>query len=271
MTASVQTNVVTVTGEQTCDATHAEPVDLEAQNSGFRRHARQQSMGSRLSSSSIARAAATDLPDEECYAMASSFGRACPERYVALLVTLAVEVPVSLLIGTGSDSLVQSIGLDRYTLLMAFLPLTSAISGNVGLQASTLTTRALASKHCTRTNLWKWFRTELAAAMFLAAGCGLAVFLLAFVWTVADSKKDTDLGFAITIALSQVFSISIAGVTGTLAPVFFSFVCGRDAGKWAGPLETAVQDIAGTFAVVYVAQWILIFFVKLGISPAATA
>merc|ERR1712217_73803 len=147
---------------------------------------------------------------------------------VALLVTLAVEVPVSLLIRTGSSSLVESIGLDRYTLLMAFLPLTSAISGNVGLQASTLTTRALASKHCTRTNLWKWFRTELAAAMFLAAGCGLAVFLLAF-------------------------------------------VCGRDAGKWAGPLETAVQDIAGTFAVVYVAQWIMIAFVELGISPAASA
>merc|ERR1712066_1198575 len=124
---------------QSCDATHAESVDVEAQNSGVRRHT------SRLSSSSIARAAATDLPDEECYAMASSFGRACPERYVALLVTLAVEVPVSLLIGTGSDSLVQSIGLDRYTLLMAFLPLTSAISGNVGLQASTAQKRTYGS------------------------------------------------------------------------------------------------------------------------------
>jgi hypothetical protein len=37
----------------------------------------------------------------------------------------------------------QLVGPDRYTLLMAFLPLTSAISGNVGLQASSLTTRAI--------------------------------------------------------------------------------------------------------------------------------
>mmetsp|Transcript_31439 Transcript_31439/g.57041 ORF Transcript_31439/g.57041 Transcript_31439/m.57041 type:complete len:282 (+) Transcript_31439:36-881(+) len=212
-----------------------------------------------------------DLPAEERYAMAGSMGRACPERYIALLVTLAVEVPVTFLVGTGSSSLVDHLGLDRYTMLMAFLPLTSAISGNVGLQASTLTTRAISSKHCTKETFCQWFRTEVFAALILAVGCGFAVFLLAFVWSLADKTKDTDLGFAITVGLSQVFSIAVAGITGTLAPVFFSIVCGLDAGKWAGPLETAIQDIAGTFAVVYVAQWILLFFVKVGISPATPA
>lgn len=271
MAASVQTKEVT--GKQAYVATDARSVDLEAANADCRRSSRGSSFSvhTRMSTASIARAALADVPDEECYAMASSFGRACPERYLALLVTLAVEVPVSLLIGAGSSSLVQSIGLDRYTLLMAFLPLTSAISGNVGLQASTLTTRAIASKHCTTTTLWQWFRTEVVAALILAVGCSFAVFLLAFIWTCADTSKDTDLGFALTVGLSQFFSISVAGVTGTLAPVFFSFVCRRDAGKWAGPLETAVQDIAGSFAVVYVAQWILIFFVRIGISPAAAA
>merc|ERR1712176_1154528 len=122
-----------------------------------------------------------------------------------------------------------------------------------------------------RTNLWQWFYIEVVTALILAVGCSFAVFLLAFIWTFADKSKHTDLGFALTIGLAQFFSISVAGVTGTMAPVFFSFVCGRDAGKWAGPLETAVQDIAGTFAVVYVAQAILMFFVEIGISPAAAA
>jgi len=214
---------------------------------------------------------AEEAPDAERYAMAGCMARACPERYIALLVTLAIETPVTLLVGSGSSGLVSHLGLDRYTLLMAFLPLTSAISGNVGLQASTLTTRAISTEHCTRATLGKWFCTEILSALILAVGCGFAVFVLAFLWTFTDKSKATDLGFAITIGLAQAFSIAVAGVTGTLAPVLFSFVLKRDAGKWAGPLETAIQDIAGTFAVVYVAQWILIFFVKVGISPPAPA
>lgn len=221
--------------------------------------------------SSLQAAEVEPLPDAELYAMAGSMARACPERYIALLVTLAIETPVTLLVGSGSSSLISHIGLDRYTLLMAFLPLTSAISGNVGLQASTLTTRAISTKHCTRATLGKWFCTELGAALILAVACGFAVFLLAFLWSFLDKSKATDLGFAITIGLAQVFSISVAGITGTLAPVLFSMVFKRDAGKWAGPLETAVQDIAGTFAVMYVAQWILTFFVRVGISPPAPA
>merc|ERR1712007_204888 len=99
-----------------------------------------------------------------------------------------------------------------------------AISGNVGLQASTLTTRAISTGHCTRENLLKWLRTELGAAVVLAFGCGLAVFLLAFIWTAFDDSNQADVGFAITVGLAQVFSITVAGITGTLAPVLFSFV-----------------------------------------------
>eukprot|EP00931_Biecheleriopsis_adriatica_P017600 TRINITY_DN12564_c0_g1_i1.p1 TRINITY_DN12564_c0_g1~~TRINITY_DN12564_c0_g1_i1.p1 ORF type:complete len:297 (+),score=42.22 TRINITY_DN12564_c0_g1_i1:84-893(+) len=230
-----------------------------------------------LTSSAILRGEETEESETdseevaEKYANMGIWGRACPERYLALLVTLAIETPVSLLVGEGSGPLVGRIGLARYTLFIAFLPLTSAISGNVGLQASTLTTRAITTGHCTRKNLSKWFCKELGAAVVLAWGCGIAVFLLAFIWTAVDKSNETDAGFAITVGLAQVFSITVAGITGTLAPVLFSFVLKRDSGKWSGPLETAVQDIAGTFAVVYVAQWILLFFIKVGVSPATPA
>ena len=55
-----------------------------------------------------------------------------PERFVALAVTLLVEIPVFLMIFGGSDELTEAIGLRRYQLLMSFLPLSSAISGNCG-------------------------------------------------------------------------------------------------------------------------------------------
>mmetsp|Transcript_86632 Transcript_86632/g.226106 ORF Transcript_86632/g.226106 Transcript_86632/m.226106 type:complete len:80 (+) Transcript_86632:171-410(+) len=73
-----------------------------------------------------------------------------------------------------------------------------------------------------------------------------------------------------TVGLAQAFSIAIAGLTGTCAPLLFSFIFHGDAGKWAGPMETAIQDIAGSFAMVYVAQALLLQFVRLGLSPVNT-
>lgn len=51
-----------------------------------------------------------------------------------------------------------------------------------------------------------------------------------------------------------------AGITGTVAPILFTFIFRRDAGKWSGPLETAIQDIIGSFALVIVSYKILSFF-----------
>ena len=54
-----------------------------------------------------------------------------------------------------------------------------------------------------------------------------------------------------------VLSIVTAGLTGTIAPLLFSFLFKRDSGKWGGPLETAIQDIVGSFAMVIVSYHIL--------------
>jgi Mg/Co/Ni transporter MgtE len=209
-------------------------------------------------------ASTTDADD---YNSSGVWRRAFPERYLALLVTLALEIPVTLIVGGGSKDLVERIGLDRYTLLVAFLPLTSAIAGNVGLQASSLTTRAIALGHCTPRALRRWLLREVGAAVLLALACGLAVTIVASIWSTCYGTSD--LGFAITIGFAQIFSITIAGFTGSIAPLLFSFLVKSDPGKWAGPMETAVQDIAGAFAVVYIAQYMLLFFVGIGVSPPA--
>jgi len=224
--------------------------------------------------SSLRSQSTEDLNDEleknRRYAEAGPVARALPERYVALLVTLAVEVPVALIISSGSHDLKSLIGSDRYTLLMAFLPLTSAISGNVGLQASTLTCRAISHGDCSKASYCRWLWTEVKTALILALLTGVAVGLLALVWTSNTFEAGADLGFAMTVGLAQAFSIAIAGLTGTCAPLLFSFIFHGDAGKWAGPMETAVQDIAGSFAMVYIAQVLLLQFVRLGLSPVNT-
>jgi len=177
---------------------------------------------------------------------------AFPERQYALLLTMLLEVPVLLMITGGSDRLCALVGRSRYQLLVGFLPLTSAISGNVGLQASTLTTRAISHSHVTSDEFMTWFWHEVGAAAFLGIGMGLVLGSLAFV------ASQMDIAFGITIFVAQFISIVTAGVTGTFAPLLFSFVFHRDSGKWGGPLETAIQDIVGSFAMVVISYHILL-------------
>jgi Mg/Co/Ni transporter MgtE len=189
--------------------------------------------------------------ESEFYLQSSVLSRAFPERYSALIVTLILEIPVLLMISGGSDALCTLIGRSKYQLLVGFLPLTSAISGNVGLQASTLTTRAISHSHVTAADFTKWLRQEIGAAAFLGLGMGILL------GTIAYFASGSDAAFGITIFIAQILSIVTAGVTGTLAPLIFSFLFRRDSGKWGGPMETAIQDIVGGFAMVVVSYHIL--------------
>jgi Mg/Co/Ni transporter MgtE len=76
---------------------------------------------------------------------------------------------------------------------------------------------------------------------------------------VAYLSSSRDLTFVITIGMAQLLSILTAGLTGTMAPLIFSFVFHRDSGKWGGPLETAIQDIVGSFAMVILSYKMLMF------------
>jgi hypothetical protein len=196
--------------------------------------------------------------ESEFYKNSSIFARAFPERIFALTVTLIFEIPVLLMISGGSDALCGLVGRTRYQLLMGFIPLTSAISGNVGLQASTLTTRAISHRHVTTKSYFPWFVAEVGAAACL--GCGMG-FLLG---SIAFFASGMDLPFGLTIMFAQFISIVTAGFTGTFAPLLFSFIFKRDSGKWGGPLETAIQDIVGSFAMVVLSFHILKSF---GVGP----
>lgn len=178
---------------------------------------------------------------------------AFPERMFALTVTLIFEIPVLLMISGGSDALCELVGRSRYQLLMGFIPLTSAISGNVGLQASTLTTRAISHCHVTPDSYVPWFLQEIGAACVLGVGMGILL------GSVAFFASGMDVAFGLTILFAQFISIVTAGCTGTFAPLLFSFIFRRDSGKWGGPLETAIQDIVGSFAMVIISYHILKF------------
>jgi hypothetical protein len=105
--------------------------------------------------------------DAKEYLDSSIWKRAFPERLFALTVTLLFEIPVLLMVSGGSDRLCFLIGRTKYQLLLGFLPLSSAISGNVGLQSSTLTTRAISHGQVKVSNYKSWLFKEIGAALYL--------------------------------------------------------------------------------------------------------
>jgi len=215
--------------------------------------------------SSVRSISTEDFVEENCdskkYLYSSVVARAFPERFFALLVTLLVELPTLFMISGGSDRLCFILGRTKYQLLVAFLPLTSAISGNCGLQCSTLTTRAVSHTHVTKNSYTKWLNDEIAVAFLLGTGMGAVLGTFAYV------AAGNDIVFGTTIAIAQVLSILTAGLTGTLAPLIFTFIFHQDSGKWGGPLETAIQDIVGSFAMVVLSYYLLMFLGTGPVSP----
>lgn len=195
------------------------------------------------------------------YRESSILKRALPERFFALMVTFVVEIPVLLMVSGGSDRLCEMTGRSKYQLLMGFLPLSSAISGNVGLQASTLTTRAISHGHVKIDDFGVWLKKEVGAAIHLGLAMGFCLGATALV------LGGFSFPFGFTVMVAQFVSIVTAGLTGTLAPMLFSFVFERDPGKWGGPLETAVQDIVGSFAMVVLSYKILEILGPMEVEP----
>jgi hypothetical protein len=85
--------------------------------------------------------------------------------------------------------------------------------------------------------------------------------------TISYVASGMDFAFALTIFTAQLISILTAGITGTFAPLLFSFIFKRDSGKWGGPLETAIQDIIGSFAMIVISYHLLKFFGTRDIPP----
>ncbi len=84
---------------------------------------------------------------------------------------------------------------------------------------------------------------------------------------IAFQASGFDFAFGFTIFIANFISVFTAGLTGTLAPLLFTFLFKRDAGKWAGPIETAIQDIVGSFVMVILSYRILMLIGTNDIDP----
>ncbi|MFI5144385.1 MAG: magnesium transporter [Ignavibacteria bacterium] len=148
-----------------------------------------------------------------------------------VLITLGIELLAGLVIKLYDDTL------GRILLLASFMPIISAISGNTGLQAATITVRALATGHATLTRWWEPIKRSTQTSLIIGFACGIVIGIIAGLWYGKSL-------FGLLVGFSMFTSINISGLVGTSVPML-SKRLGFDPAITAGPFETAFQDVVG--------------------------
>lgn len=148
-----------------------------------------------------------------------------------LLGTMVLEMGAGLVIARFNQVL------EKIILLASFMPVISAVAGNVGLQAAAITVRALDTGQTSLKNSGKALLKEATVTLLMGAVCALVLGTIGLIW----SKK---LMFAIVIAIALGCSMLTACLMGTIIPMV-SKKLGFDPATTAGPFETAFQDIIG--------------------------
>jgi magnesium transporter len=151
-----------------------------------------------------------------------------------LLGTMAIELGAGLVISRFDEVLTQVI------LLASFMPVISAVSGNVGLQAAAIVVRGLDTGHVQTRRWGRQVSKELATTLLMALACGLTLGTVGAIWS-------NHIPFGLVIGGSMTCSMLTAGFMGTVIPML-SKKLGFDPAATAGPFETAFQDVVG-FAV----------------------
>ena len=152
------------------------------------------------------------------------------------------------LIGTGITALVlmffhNQFDLKVYTAAIAFVPMIAAISGNAGLQTSTIVVSGLATGHLVALRISQVFSREVRIALLVALSCGLIGGIMCAVlldMKAADNAVNSmRLVFAFGMAMFS--AIMVATTLGLFLPFLFRRI-GIDPAISSGPLVTTAND-----------------------------
>merc|ERR1719327_562642 len=174
-------------------------------------------------------------------------------RLTALLTTFALEMVVAFVFQAFTDTFNDFPG------LISFQPVISAISGNVGLQCSSVNVRALAIGLASVRKPLASVCPEVRAGLISGTIMALIIGAVSLWWNEVFTDGATwggSFAFAFAIGFGMFCSILSAAVTGSAAPLIFKR-CGFDPSAMAGPLETAFQDIIGGTVLLTVSAFIL--------------
>lgn len=168
-----------------------------------------------------------------------------------LLVTLMAG-----LVNVGVMSSFQKHEGGMLTFALFFVPLITGMSGNIGLQCSTVLVRIMAMGGLSSGSRKETISKELMSGLFTGAifgvACGLVVYLL-------DFLSGSALGGGNPVAVAAIVSMGLVGACfagtflGVFSPLFFSKI-GVDPAISAGPIVTAFNDFL-SMTIYFVIAW----------------
>jgi Mg/Co/Ni transporter MgtE len=108
-----------------------------------------------------------------------------------------------------------------------------------------LSTRAISHLQVAKSNYTKWLIDEIQVAATLGVAMGAAI------GTIAFQMSGFDAFFGIVVFLANALAVRTSGLTGTIAPLLFTFFFHREEEKWNSLLATALQDVIGFFSMIF--------------------
>ncbi|HHF52153.1 MAG TPA: magnesium transporter, partial [Candidatus Aminicenantes bacterium] len=127
--------------------------------------------------------------------------------------------------------------LQEIIILTSFVPVITAMGGNIGSQTATIIVRGLAVGYINTGKLKNTLLREIGVASVMGFVVGLIVSLIAILW-----HGQPLLG--LILGLSMISAIIVASMTGSIAPFLFEKLK-IDPAIAAGPLVTTANDATG--------------------------
>lgn len=142
-----------------------------------------------------------------------------------------------------------------------FVPLIAGMSGNVGIQCSTLLVRGMSTGTLSSGSISAAIRKEFMIGLLIGSSfgitCGLAVYLLNYFGFHHLSIDPIAIGT--TVGFGVLGACMVATILGTCSPLFFARFR-IDPAVASGPIVTAFNDVLSTLMFFFVARTVYYFF-----------
>lgn len=160
---------------------------------------------------------------------------------------------IGMLGGLGAASIMSGFeeALERFTILLMFVPLIQSTAGNVGIQSSAIIVQGIANGSLKGSILQRLMKEFMLGLM---NGLGIALVVL----MITHFVFGTSYYVSMTICVALVAVIINAAIIGTFIPIFLS-KRGIDPAVSTGPFITTSNDILGVYIYFTIAKLILGF------------
>ena len=155
--------------------------------------------------------------------------------------------------GLGAASIINGFqgAMEKYPILLIFIPLIQATAGNVGVQSSAIVMQGLANNSIDGEVLGRLFKESLLGLINGLAIAGVVILVSHFAF-------NTDYSISLTVAIALITVIINAAVIGTFIPIFLD-KRGVDPAVATGPFITTSNDVLGILIYFSIAKMVLGF------------